>query len=156
MRHSRSALERIVGTARGNENDNRFLVRADCRIVAVCRDPDRQVGGERFDNRNPREWLGAQAGFRRRANAAQLNGFEAFPLFAAAVLTAHALQAPQSRLDMLAVTFVVARVLYLAFYLADQSLLRSLAWFVASAAPWRYSSPRLTRSAHGKVVASAA
>ena len=89
-----------------------------------------KIGGERFDNRNPREWLGAQAGFRRRANAAQLNGFEAFPLFAAAVLTAHALQAPQSRLDMLAVTFVVARVLYLAFYLADQSLLRSLAWFV--------------------------
>jgi len=89
-----------------------------------------KIGGERFDNRNPREWLGAQAGFRRRANAAQLNGFEAFPLFAAAVLTAHVLQAPQPRLDMLAITFVVARVLYLAFYLADQSLLRSLAWFV--------------------------
>ena len=34
---------------------------------------------------------------------------------------------------MLAVTFVVARVLYLAFYLADQSVLRSLAWFVGIA-----------------------
>ena len=89
-----------------------------------------KIGGERFDNRNPREWLGAQAGFRRRANAAQLNGFEAFPLFAAAVVIAHALNAPQPRVDMLAVTFVVARVLYLAFYLADQSVLRSLAWFV--------------------------
>jgi len=89
-----------------------------------------KIGGERFDNRNPREWLGAQAGFRRRANAAQLNGFEAFPLFAAAVIIAQLLQAPQARIDMLAVTFIVARVLYLVFYLADRSLLRSLAWFV--------------------------
>lgn len=89
-----------------------------------------KIGGERFDNRNPREWLGAQAGFRRRANAAQLNGFEAFPLFAAAVIIAQVLQAPQARIDTLAVTFVVARLLYFAFYLADQSVLRSLAWFV--------------------------
>ena len=89
-----------------------------------------KIGGERFDNRNPREWLVAQSGYRRRANAAQLNSFEAFPLFAAAVLVAHSLQAPQSRVDALAITFVVARVLYLLLYLADQSLLRSLAWFV--------------------------
>jgi uncharacterized MAPEG superfamily protein len=89
-----------------------------------------KIGGHRFDNRNPREWLGAQAGFRRRANAAQLNGFEAFPLFAAAVIIAHVLQAPQPRIDLLAITFVVARLLYLVFYVADQSLLRSLAWFV--------------------------
>ena len=88
-----------------------------------------KIGGERFDNRNPREWLGAQAGYRRRANAAQLNSFEAFPLFAAAVVIAHSLQAPQPRVDMLAIAFVVARVLYLAFYLVDQAALRSLAWF---------------------------
>jgi uncharacterized MAPEG superfamily protein len=89
-----------------------------------------KIGGERFDNRNPREWLNTQSGHRRRANAAQLNGFEAFPLFAAAVIIAHVAQAPQARIDLLAITFIVARVLYLAFYLADQSLLRSLAWFV--------------------------
>lgn len=89
-----------------------------------------KIGGERFDNRNPREWLSAQAGYRRRANAAQLNGFEAFPLFAAAVIIAQVLQVPQARIDMLAITFVIARVLHLAFYLADQSLLRSLAWFL--------------------------
>ena len=89
-----------------------------------------KIGGERFDNRNPREWLVAQSGYRRRANAAQLNSFEAFPLFAAAVLVAHSLQAPQARVDTLAITFVVARVLYLLLYLADQSVLRSLAWFV--------------------------
>ena len=92
-----------------------------------------KIGGERFDNHNPREWLGAQAGFRRRANAAQLTGFEAFPLFAAAVVIAHALNAPQPRVDTLAMTFVAARLLYLAFYLADQAVLRSLAWFVGIA-----------------------
>jgi uncharacterized MAPEG superfamily protein len=89
-----------------------------------------KIGGERFDNRNPRDWLGQQAGHRRRANSAQLNSFEAFPLFAAAVIVAQLTNAPQPRVDVLAMTCVVARVFYLAFYLADLSRLRSLAWFV--------------------------
>jgi len=89
-----------------------------------------KIGGDRFDNANPREWLGAQTGFRMRANAAQLNSFEAFPLFAAGVLVAHFAGASQDRIDLLAVTFVVARLLYLGFYLADIHVLRSLAWFV--------------------------
>ncbi len=89
-----------------------------------------KIGGDRFDNANPREWLSAQSGFRKRANAAQLNGFEAFPLFAAAVIIAHMTGAPQARIDLLAVTFVVARLFYIGFYLADVHMLRSLAWFV--------------------------
>lgn len=87
-------------------------------------------GGARFDNRNPRAWLAQQTGFRARANAAQLNGFEAFPLFAAAVIVAHLTDAPQARVDALAMVFVAARVAHLAFYLADLAALRSLAWFV--------------------------
>jgi uncharacterized MAPEG superfamily protein len=59
-----------------------------------------------------------------------MNGFEAFPLFAAGVLVAHAAGAAQARVDALALTFVAARVAYLAFYLADRATLRSLAWFV--------------------------
>jgi uncharacterized MAPEG superfamily protein len=88
-----------------------------------------KIGARGFDNRNPREWLAAQTGFRARANAAQHNSFEAFPLFAAAVLVAHLAAAPQPRVDLLANTFVISRVLYLAFYVADLSTLRSLAWF---------------------------
>ena len=65
-----------------------------------------KIGGQRFDNRNPRDWLDAQAGFRKRANAAQHNSFEAFPLFAAAVIIAHIAGAPQARIDLLAVIFV--------------------------------------------------
>ena len=68
-------------------------------------------GGERFDNSNPRLWLEKQQGFRARANAAQANSFEAFPFFAAAVIVAHLTQAPQDRIDALAVMFVLARVL---------------------------------------------
>jgi uncharacterized MAPEG superfamily protein len=89
-----------------------------------------KIGGEKFDNSNPRDWLGQQAGHRRRANAAQLNSFEAFPLFAAAVIVAHLTGAPQLRVDVLAISFVVARLCYIGFYIADIATLRSLAWFV--------------------------
>ena len=65
-----------------------------------------KIGGAKFDNANPRDWLGGQSGFRRRANAAQLNSFEAFPLFAAAVIVAQMLGARQGRVDMLALVFV--------------------------------------------------
>jgi uncharacterized MAPEG superfamily protein len=84
--------------------------------------------GARFDNNNPRDWLAKQEGYRRRANAAQANSFEAFPLFAAAVIVAYLLHAQQERVDMLAMGFVAARVAYLACYLADWAVLRSVAW----------------------------
>jgi uncharacterized MAPEG superfamily protein len=89
-----------------------------------------KIGAGGFDNRNPRDWLSRQDGFRRRANAAQQNSFEAFPLFAAAVIVASLAGAPQPRVDLLAVVFVLARLFYTAFYVADFSTLRSLAWFV--------------------------
>ena len=87
-------------------------------------------GGTRFDNRQPRAWLSRQTDWRARAHAAQLNGFEAFPLFAVAVVVAHLLGAPQPRVDALAILFVVARVGYLGAYLADLHWLRSAVWFV--------------------------
>jgi uncharacterized MAPEG superfamily protein len=89
-----------------------------------------KIGGERFDNSNPRDWLDAQSGFRKRANAAQHNSFEAFPFFAAAVIIAHVAGAPQGRIDLFAVVFILARLFYIAFYVADMATPRSLAWFV--------------------------
>lgn len=88
-----------------------------------------KIGAGGFDNRNPRDWLARQSGFRARANAAQQNSFEAFPLFAAAVIVAQLGAAPQARVDLLAATFIVSRLLYIGFYVADLSTLRSLAWF---------------------------
>jgi len=87
-------------------------------------------GGERFDNSNPRLWLDRQQGFRARANAAQANSFEAFPFFAAAVIVAHLAQAPQDRIDALAVMFVLARAAFIVFYVADWHWARSIAWTI--------------------------
>ncbi len=87
-------------------------------------------GGARFDNREPRAWLARQSGWRARAHAAQLNSFEAFPLFAVAVLVAQQAHAPQARIDMLAMVFVAARLAYLVTYLADWHVLRSIVWAV--------------------------
>jgi uncharacterized MAPEG superfamily protein len=89
--------------------------------------------GARFDNRHPREWLAAQTGYRQRANAAQLNGFEAFPLFATAVIVAQLMGAPQARVDLLAIVFVVARAAYLLLYVSNRHMLRSIVWFVGIA-----------------------
>lgn len=89
-----------------------------------------KAGGERYDNRDPRAWLERQEGFRARANNAQTNSFEAFPFFAAAVIVAQMLQAPQERVDALALIFISARLGYLVCYLADWHLARSLAWLM--------------------------
>jgi len=85
-------------------------------------------GGAKFDNNNPRDWLAKQEGYRRRANAAQANSFEAFPLFAAAVTVSFLLHAPQHRVDLLAMGFVAARIVYIVCYVGDWAPLRSLAW----------------------------
>jgi uncharacterized MAPEG superfamily protein len=83
-------------------------------------------GFRKFDNNNPREWLSRQTGFRARGNAAQANSFEVFPLFAAAVIIASMLRAPQSTLDLFAVGFVLSRIAYLVCYLTDKASLRTL------------------------------
>ena len=48
--------------------------------VSLARMP-RKLGG--YDNFNPREWEAKLDGWRARAHAAQLNGYEALPLFIA-------------------------------------------------------------------------
>ena len=85
-------------------------------------------GFEQYDNKMPREWLAKQTGFRARANAAQANLFESLPLFFAAVIIAHLQQVHQSRIDVLALGFVCARILYLICYVANWPTARSLVW----------------------------
>ena len=53
-----------------------------------------------YDNSDPRGWLARQTDWRARANAAQANSFEALPFFIGAVIIAHQLGAPQTRLDL--------------------------------------------------------
>lgn len=84
--------------------------------------------GTRFDNHEPRVWLAAQTGYRARAHAAQLNAFEAFPFFAAAVIIAHAAHGLQARVDELAIAFIACRIAYFGAYLANMAALRSVLW----------------------------
>jgi len=80
-------------------------------------------------NRGPREWLEQLEGWPKRAHWYQQNSFEAFPPFAAAVIVAQLLHAPQARADLLALAFIGFRLLHFAFYLGDLAPLRSLVWF---------------------------
>ena len=87
--------------------------------------------GPRYDNRDVRAWQSRLEGAAYRAHAAHLNSFEAFPLFAAAVLAAMAAGADPARIDLLAIAFVVLRVVYFAVYMANLAAVRSLVWFAA-------------------------
>jgi uncharacterized MAPEG superfamily protein len=86
--------------------------------------------GGRYDNSDPRGRAASYEGLPRRAHAAHLNGFEAFPLFAVAVLVAELKGAPQGSVNLLAGVFLLARVGYVACYLLDKPTLRSLLWTV--------------------------
>ncbi len=87
-------------------------------------------GFEGYDNSAPRQWLAKQTGFRARANAAQANLFESLPFFFAAVIIASIAQAPQARIDLLAVGFVLARIAYLGCYVANWPTTRSIVWSI--------------------------
>lgn len=85
----------------------------------------------RYNNRKPRDSLEQLEGWRKRAHWAQLNGFEAFAPFAAAVIIAQLAQAPQGTVDKLAIAFIALRLIYGAFYLADVHVARTLTWIAA-------------------------
>ena len=90
-------------------------------------------GFEGYDNGMPRQWLAQQTGFRARANAAQANLFESLPLFYAAVIIASITNASQNRVDLLAMGFVLARIVYLICYVANWPTTRSVIWLLGLA-----------------------
>ncbi|GAB3756968.1 MAPEG family protein [Ramlibacter monticola] len=102
-----------------------------CSYLAKFRDfgKPRVAGG--YDNSDPRGWLARQAGWKARADAAQGNSFEALPFFIGAVIIAHQVGAPQTRLDILAVLFVTLRIIYIVMYVAGFPTARSAIWALA-------------------------
>ena len=80
-------------------------------------------------NHNPREWLEQQSGAQKRAYWAQLNSFEAFPPFAAAVIIAVISGGSIGAINFFAVLFVALRLVYGWCYISDRATLRSLVWF---------------------------
>ena len=81
-------------------------------------------------NHAPREFLATQQGYQKRADWAQQNAFEAFPAFAAAVIISHLAGAPQASIDLLALTWITARLAHGICYVADWATLRSVVYFV--------------------------
>ena len=81
-------------------------------------------------NQAPRVYKATLEGAEQRAVWAEANQFESFPAFAG-VIVAHMAQADQSTVDVLALTYIGARVLFFYFYISDRSTLRSVVWFTA-------------------------
>ncbi|MGB8609528.1 MAPEG family protein [Bradyrhizobium sp.] len=90
--------------------------------------PIKWIGFRRFDNSNPRDPGFYADPLRARALGAHLNGIEAFPFFAIAVLLAEFRAGPQRLIDELAVLFLIVRIAYVFTYLGDRPTLRSILW----------------------------
>ncbi len=80
------------------------------------------------DNLAPRDFLSKLDGYRQRANWTQMNTHESIPGFMAAVVIAHQMQGDQSMIDLLAVSYIVLRLVYGFLYMANLGVLRTLAW----------------------------
>ena len=87
-----------------------------------------------MDNHAPRAAQAALHGWRQRAHWAQQNSWEAFPVFAAAVMVAFLNLVPAGRMDAAAAVFVLARLAYGVCYVMDWPAARSLVWTVGYAA----------------------
>jgi uncharacterized MAPEG superfamily protein len=95
--------------------------------------PAKISGARDYDNGNPRDPRFYTPGLRSRSQGAHLNGYEAFPFFAAAVILAEMRSVPQGSVNALAVAFVAARIVYVLLYLTDRPSTRSGVWFVGFA-----------------------
>lgn len=95
--------------------------------------PFKPLGWREFDNARPRDPMFWATPIRQRALGAHQNGIETFPFFAVAVLLAEFRHVPQSSVDALAVAFVVARIGFVAAYLANYAWTRTAIWNVGFA-----------------------
>jgi len=85
-----------------------------------------------YDNNHPRSQQAKLTGFGARALAAHQNAFESLIIFVPAVLLAITTKNTTDIITLLAVTHVIARVLYNLLYLFNIGILRSIVWAVAT------------------------
>mgnify|MGYP001544631614 CR=1 FL=1 len=87
-----------------------------------------------YDNDRPRAALAHAEGRAQRAHWAEQNALEAFAPFAAGVIIAHVTGgAEQLTIDLLAGTFIVARIVHGLAYVNDKGMPRSFAWLLGFA-----------------------
>ncbi|NRA71546.1 MAG: MAPEG family protein [Gammaproteobacteria bacterium] len=113
-----------------------------CSLIAVCLPYLAKVPlgiamnrESRYDNKNPREQQARLTGFGARTLAAHQNSFEALIIFGVAIAVVLATNTTTATVEYLAITHIVARVIYCVMYYINQDKLRSLSWFVATACP---------------------
>ena len=92
-----------------------------------------KAGAGGYDNSQPRIWVDSLSGWRKRADWAHRNHFEALPSFAAAVLVATVAHANPVTTNWLAGIWALSRIAYTALYIMDKPSLRSLSWTVGFA-----------------------
>ena len=81
-------------------------------------------------NREPRRHSAQVSGKAARLFAAEQNGYEMLPLYAAAVIIAHATgEAAQSTVNILSALFLLLRAAYIWAYAQDKAALRSNIWY---------------------------
>ena len=86
--------------------------------------------GRGYDNSNPREQQSRLTGWGKRALAAHQNTLEAFPIFAACMLTGAACSADENQLAVCGGICILTRIIYIYLYISDQATLRSSVWAV--------------------------
>lgn len=97
-------------------------------IRGVVADAMKKAGG--YDNHNPRMQQARLNGIGARAVAAHQNGFESLLVFSTAAITAIATNHVGITVQVLAIVYIVSRVIYNLLYLKDLASLRSLTWFI--------------------------
>jgi uncharacterized MAPEG superfamily protein len=83
-----------------------------------------------YNNNHPRAQQAELTGFGARALAAHQNAFESLAIFAPAILLAIATNNTGAMIEQLAITHVIARVLYNIAYLINIGTVRSIIWAI--------------------------
>ncbi|ALS31488.1 hypothetical protein PTRA_a0100 [Pseudoalteromonas translucida KMM 520] len=87
-----------------------------------------KLGG--YDNKHPRQQQTQLTGLGARALAAHQNCFESLAVFAVALAVVLGTNNVNAVTEALAMSHIVARVLFCAFYYLNLDIMRSIMWFV--------------------------
>jgi uncharacterized MAPEG superfamily protein len=87
--------------------------------------------GPGYNNSTTRDFIENLTGKRRRAHYAQLNQFEALPIFFISLFVALSNKVPLQTIEAAAIIHVIARMIYGLTYIYDQATFRTLIWSVA-------------------------
>ncbi|OUL56192.1 MAPEG family protein [Pseudoalteromonas ulvae] len=88
-----------------------------------------------YDNQHPRAQQARLTGFGARALAAHQNSFESLLVFALAIAVVLATNTVGQTVQILAIVYLVARVLFCIFYYLNIDKLRSFVWLISLLCP---------------------